>query len=134
MLVRAITWMFAAPNTMEPPIVDRESAMLMESDKTWYEGRLPILQDRLRDRLDELSRRLGDADGLDDSFSAGDLLMVTVLRRLNRSSILERVSEPLRRRRPRRSATRLQVRLRRSLGGFHRQPTDPLMEVSFKQI
>ena len=86
---RAITWMFAALNTVEPPIVDRAMATLLERDKPWYEERLPILEDRVRTRLDELSRRLGDADWLDDAFSAGDLLMVSVLRRLNGSGLLE---------------------------------------------
>jgi glutathione S-transferase len=62
---RAITWMFAALNTLEPPIVDREIATLLERDKTWYEQRLPIVEDRIRDRLGELSGRLGDADWLD---------------------------------------------------------------------
>ena len=89
---RAITWMFAALNTVEPPIVDREMATLVERDKTWYEQRLPILEDRVRGRLDELSRRLGDADWLDGAFSAGDLLMVTVLRRLNGSGLLDKYS------------------------------------------
>ena len=87
---RAIAWMFAALNTVEPPIVDRASATLVERDKTWYEERLPILEGRVRDRLDELSSRLGDADWLDVAFSAGDLLMVTVLRRLNGLGMLER--------------------------------------------
>ena len=86
---RAITWMFAALNTVEPPIVEREVATYMERDKTWYEERLPILEDRVRGRLDELSSRLGDADWLDGGFSAGDLLMVTVLRRLEGSGLLE---------------------------------------------
>jgi glutathione S-transferase len=81
--------MFAALNTVEPPIVDRSMATLLERDKTWYGERLPILDDRVRGRLGELSRRLGDADWLDDAFSAGDLLMVTVLRRLNGSGLLE---------------------------------------------
>jgi glutathione S-transferase len=85
---RAITWMFAALSTVEPPIVERGSAMLVERDKTWYEARLPILDNRARDRLDQLSSRLGDADWLDDAFSAGDLLMVTVLRRLDGSGLL----------------------------------------------
>src|SRR5712664_3623534 len=85
---RAITWMFAALNTVEPPILDRAIATLVEHDKTWYEERLPILKDRVRVRLSKLSNRLGDADWLDDAFSAGDLLMVTVLRRLNGSGIL----------------------------------------------
>jgi glutathione S-transferase len=82
---RAIAWMFAALNTVEPPIVDRSMAMLLERDKTWYGERLAILDDRVHVRLGELSSRLGDVDWLDDAFSAGDLLMVTVLRRLGRS-------------------------------------------------
>jgi glutathione S-transferase len=86
---RAIAWMFAALNTVEPPIVDRSMAMLLERDKTWYGERLAVLEDRLRARLRELSSRLGDADWLDGAFSAGDLLMVTVLRRLNRAGGLE---------------------------------------------
>src|SRR6202451_954648 len=66
---RAITWMFAALNTVEPPILERETAKLLEGDKTWYEERLPIVKDRLRGRLSELSRRLGDADWLDCALS-----------------------------------------------------------------
>jgi glutathione S-transferase len=87
---RAITWMFAALNTVEPPIVNREMAALLERDKTWYQERLAMLDDSVHGRLRELSSRLGDADWLDDAFSAGDLLMVTVLRRLNGSGILEK--------------------------------------------
>jgi len=86
---RAITWMFAALNTIEPPIVERAMATLVERDRTWFEARLPILDARVRDRLGELSSRLGDADWLDDGFTAGDLLMVTVLRRLEGSGLLE---------------------------------------------
>jgi glutathione S-transferase len=86
---RAISWMFAALNTVEPPVVDRSIATILERDKAWYQERLPILEDRIRARLNELSSRLGDADWLDGAFSAGDLLMVTVLRRLNGSGILE---------------------------------------------
>ena len=80
---RAITWMFAALSTAEPPIVERGMALIVERDKPWYEARLPMLEARVRARLDELSSRLGDADWLDGAFSAGDLLMVTVLRRLS---------------------------------------------------
>jgi glutathione S-transferase len=87
---RAITWMFAALNTVEPPIVERSMAMILEKDKSWYEERLAFLEDRVRVRLGELSSRLGEADWLDGAFSAGDLLMVTVLRRLNGSGILEK--------------------------------------------
>ena len=90
---RAINWMFAALGTVEPPIVDRAMATLLERDKTWYGERLAILLDRVRNRLDELSSRLGDAGWLDDAFSAGDLLMVMVLRRLNGSGIREDYSK-----------------------------------------
>jgi glutathione S-transferase len=86
---RAITWMFAALNTVEPPILERAAATLVEHDKTWYEERLPILEDRVRVRLGELSGRLGDADWLHDAFSAADLLMVTVLLRLKASGMLD---------------------------------------------
>ncbi|MDB5456094.1 MAG: glutathione S-transferase-like protein [Caulobacter sp.] len=86
---RAITWMFAALSTVQPPIVDRGMAVLLEREKTWYAERLPILDQGVRDRLNDLSSRLGDADWLDGEFSAGDLLMVTVLRRLNGSGLLE---------------------------------------------
>jgi glutathione S-transferase len=86
---RAIAWMFAALNTVEPPILDRGIAILLEHDKAWFDERLLLLEDRVRVRLGELSHRLGAADWLDDAFSAGDLLMVTVLRRLSGSTLLD---------------------------------------------
>ena len=86
---RAISWMFAALNTMEPPIVEFGMAKLFERDKPWFEQRQPMLEDRVRTRLGQLSARLGDADWLDGAFSAGDLLMVTVLRRLDGHGMLE---------------------------------------------
>ena len=86
---RAITWIFAALNTVEPPIVEREQAPYQERDKPWYKERLPMIEGRVRARLDDLSNRLGDADWLDGAFSAGDLLMVLVLRRLEGTGILE---------------------------------------------
>jgi glutathione S-transferase len=85
---RAITWMFAALNTVEPPILELATAKLLERDKTWYEDRLPLIEDRVRDRLRPLSRRLGDSDWLDGTFSAGDLMMVSILLRLQSSGIL----------------------------------------------
>lgn len=85
---RAIAWMFAALNTLEPPIVEFGMAMLLERDKPWYAERQQMLEARVRARLEELSRRLGDAKWLDGGFSAGDLLMVTVLRRIERSGLL----------------------------------------------
>jgi len=86
---RAITWMFAALNTMEPPIVEFEQAPYVIGDRPWRGEFLPMLEDRVRIRLSELSRRLGDADWLDDAFSAGDLMMVTVLRRLDGTGLVE---------------------------------------------
>ena len=86
---RAITWLFAALNTVEPPILERMIAKLVERDKPWSEQRLPLVDARIRDRLDDLSHRLGDADWLDGAFSAGDLMMVSVLLRLGGSGILE---------------------------------------------
>src|SRR6186713_3308363 len=86
---RAITWMFAALSTVEPPIVELEQAPYQERDKPWYGERLPMLEDRVRTRLADLSARLGDADWLDGAFSAGDLLMVTVLLRLESSGIVD---------------------------------------------
>jgi glutathione S-transferase len=85
---RAIMWMFAALNTLEPPIFDRSLVTILERDRLWYEERLAALDQIIRKRLDGLSSHLGDADWLDGAFSAGDLLMVTVLRRLQSSGIL----------------------------------------------
>jgi len=85
---RAITWMFAALNTVEPPILELTTARLLEGDRPWSKERLPLVEGRVRDRLDQLSSRLGDADWLDGPFSAGDLMMVSVLLRLKSSGIL----------------------------------------------
>ncbi len=85
---RAITWMFAALNTVEPPILDLQTIRFLERDKPWYEERLPMVRSRIRDRLRELADRLGDADWLDGAFSAGDLMMVSVLIRLKVSGML----------------------------------------------
>ena len=86
---RAITWMFAALNTVEPPILDLSTAKIVERDAPWAQERLPLVMDRIRVRLGQLSARLDDADWLDGAFSAGDLLMVSVLLRLRMSGILD---------------------------------------------
>jgi glutathione S-transferase len=86
---RAVTWMFAALNTVEPPILEYGTARLFESDKPWHAERLPLVADRVRARLNQLSARLGDADWLDGAFSASDLLMASVLLRLKSSRILD---------------------------------------------
>jgi glutathione S-transferase len=85
---RAIMWMFAALNTVEPPILDLSTARILEADKPWAAARLPLVKDRVRDRLRPLASRLDDAEWLDGAFSAGDLLMVSVLIRLRMSGIL----------------------------------------------
>lgn len=86
---RAITWMFAALSTVEPPILELQTAALVESDKSWFAQRMPLVKDRIRGRLGQLSRRLGDNDWLDGAFSAGDLMMVSVLLRLRASGLLD---------------------------------------------
>lgn len=86
---RAIAWMFAAVSTMEPPIVEHGMALLFERNESWYEQRQPMLEDRVRKRLVALSNRLGDADWLDGAFSAGDLMMVSVLQRLRSSGLVD---------------------------------------------
>ena len=85
---RAITWMFAALNTVEPPILELVTVKLVEGDKPWKAERMPLVEDRLRARLNQLAARLGDADWLDGGFSASDLLMVSVLLRLRPSGLL----------------------------------------------
>ena len=85
---RAITWMFAALNSVEPPILELVTVKFMEGDKPWSKERLPLVMDRIRTRLGQLSARLGDAEWLDGAFSAGDLVMVSVLLRLKPSGIL----------------------------------------------
>jgi glutathione S-transferase len=87
--MRAITWMFAAVNTVEPPILELVTARIFEADQPWAEARLPLVSDRVRDRMVHLSARLGDADWLDGAFSAGDLMMVSVLLRLRPSGLLD---------------------------------------------
>jgi glutathione S-transferase len=86
---RAITWMFAAVNTVEPPILDLVIAKFQEGAQPWARERLPLVEDRIRERLVQLSARLGGADWLDGAFSAGDLMMVSVLLRLRPSGILD---------------------------------------------
>ena len=86
---RAITWMFAALSTVEPPILDLSTAKIVEGTKPWAQERLPLVMERIRVRLGQLSARLGEADWLDGAFSAGDPMMVSVLLRLKSSGILD---------------------------------------------
>jgi glutathione S-transferase len=86
---RAIAWMFAALSTVEPPILDLSNARMVEGEKPWADERLPLVRDRVRARLGQLSARLGNADWLDGAFSVADLLMVAVLLRLRMSGLLD---------------------------------------------
>jgi glutathione S-transferase len=86
---RAVMWMFAALNTVEPPIFELSLFRILERDKPWYSERLPVLEDRVRTRLEELAAVLDGADWLDGAFTAADLLMVTVLRRAQAAGMLQ---------------------------------------------
>lgn len=85
---RAIEWMFAALNTVEPPIMDHAIATLFEADKPWSRPRLPAIEERIDERLGEVAARLGDADWFDGRFTAGDLMMISVLRILEGDPLL----------------------------------------------
>lgn len=89
---RAVTWMFAAFSTVEPPIVELSASLLFEKEKSWYSSRQPMLEANVRLRLSELSKWLGDAEWLDGGFSGGDLVMISVLRRLKKSGLLNEYS------------------------------------------
>jgi glutathione S-transferase len=86
---RAIMWMFAALNTVEPPILELVTVKIVESDKPWSQERMPLVANRIRNRLGQLANHLGDADWLNGAFSAGDLMMVSVLLRLRPSGLLD---------------------------------------------
>ncbi len=86
---RAITWMFGAVNTVEPPILELSTAKIVERDKPWAAERVPLVEERVRSRLAQLSVRVGDAEWLDGAFTAGDLMMVSVLLRSRPSGILD---------------------------------------------
>lgn len=86
---RAISWMFAAVNTIEPPILELQNLKLLEHDRPWFAERQPMVLQRVRERLMPLARRLGDAEWIDGAFSAGDLMMVHALQRLKRSGLLD---------------------------------------------
>ena len=86
---RAISWMFAALSTVEQPIIEYSTVKLLERDESWYDARLPAVEERVRVRLRQLSARLGSADWLDGAFSAGDLLMVHAVQRLTGSGLLD---------------------------------------------
>lgn len=86
---RAITWVIAALNTVEPPILEFGNVVIHERSKPWFEERLPLVKDRVRAMMKQLSRRLGKAEWIDGAFSAADLMLVSVLLRLRPSGMLD---------------------------------------------
>lgn len=86
---RTIAWMFAALNTVEPPVFDHSLTQVLERDRPWFDERIQMLEARIRVRLAQLSDHLGEADWLEGDFSVGDLLMASVLLRLKATSLLD---------------------------------------------
>lgn len=86
---RAIMWMFAAVDTVKAPIIEREAAILIERERSWFAERQVMLDSNVRRRLGELSARLGDREWLDGEFSIGDIMMIGLLRRLEGTALLE---------------------------------------------
>jgi glutathione S-transferase len=86
---RAISWMFAALNTIELPVLELTYARFEEGDRPWYEERQLLVKDRVRRRLRQLADHLGEREWLDGAFSAGDLLMVSVLLRLRSTGVVD---------------------------------------------
>ena len=103
---RAITWMFAALSTVEPPILELGTARVLEGDKSWSAQRVPLVEGRVRNRLGQLSRQCRLARWRvqrgrpDDGVGAAQVESV---------EHAERISEPLRLCGSRRSAARLQA-------------------------
>ncbi|BEV00155.1 glutathione S-transferase family protein [Novosphingobium olei] len=86
---RAINWMFAAVSTVEPPILELQTAVLLEGQNDWTEERLPLIRERIHHRLAALAARLGENPWIDGEFSAGDLMLVSVMIRLRGHDLLE---------------------------------------------
>lgn len=87
---RAVEWIFAALNTVEIPISDFALVDIFEADEPWSAPRRPAVVERVGERLGELADYLGENEWLDGDFSAGDLMMISVLRQLRGSGLVER--------------------------------------------
>jgi len=86
---RAIEWMFAALNTIEPQIQNLAAIDLFYADQDWAKARRPGAEEMVQKRLADLATALAGKDWLDDGrFSAGDLLMATVLRILRHTDLV----------------------------------------------
>ncbi len=85
---RVRTWVFAALNSIEPFVVDFASAAFFHADTAWGQARAPSARQALDQRLADLSRWLEGRDWLEGRFTAGDLMLATVLRILRQSDVV----------------------------------------------
>ncbi len=85
---RAMTWVFAALNSIEV-VVGQLGDLFFHQGEAWIEQRCPQLEAQVRKRLGELATALGDRPYLEGRFTAGDLMMTTVLRNLRDTDILD---------------------------------------------
>lgn len=84
---RAITWVLAALNTIEPPVMALATLFFFKGE-AWTAFAKPAYEAEVAKRLDVLEHRLSDRDYLEDRFTAGDLLMATVLRILDDTDLV----------------------------------------------
>ncbi|WNG61940.1 glutathione S-transferase family protein [Archangium gephyra] len=85
---RTKTWMFAALNTMETPIQNLAEVDLFHAGEEWVKQRRPQVVEEVRTRLGELGKCMAGREYLEERFTAGDLLMTTVLRILRHTELL----------------------------------------------
>lgn len=84
----AISWLFAAFNTVEPPIFEHGNISFFAKGEDWAQLRRPSLEEFLAKRLQPLEDRLSQQDWLGEAFTIADIAMVTVLRALSGSRVL----------------------------------------------
>lgn len=86
---RAVEWMFAALNTIEPPIQNLAGIDLFAADQQWAKLRRPDAEGAVKTRLAELAAALADKPFVDGArFTVGDLMMATVLRILRHTNLV----------------------------------------------
>jgi len=86
---RAVTWVFAALNSIEIVVQQLAVIDLFHADQEWAKLHRPGIEQAVKKRLAELAAWLGDREYLEDSFTAGDLMMTTVLRILRHTDLLD---------------------------------------------
>ncbi len=86
---RAAMWVFAALNSLEVVVQELASIDLFAADQEWAKLHRPEVERDVQRRLAELSNALGSRDYLEDRFSAGDLMMTTVLRILRHTNLVD---------------------------------------------